>query len=30
MSAIAPGASYTSRLLMPTARFSIMSIRPMP
>jgi hypothetical protein len=30
MSVIAPGASYTSRLLMPTARFSIMSIRPIP
>ena len=30
ISAIAPGASYTSRLLMPTALFSIMSIRPIP
>ena len=30
ISAIAAGTSYTSRLLMPTARFSIMSSRPIP
>ena len=30
ISAIAPGASYTSRLLIPTSRSSTMSSRPTP
>ena len=30
MSVIAAGASYSSRLLIPTARFSTMSMRPIP
>ena len=30
MSASEPATSYTSRLLMPTSRFSIMSTRPKP
>ena len=30
MSASPPGASYVSRLLMPTLRFSTMSRRPQP